>query len=56
VLGYELPAHIELSWLGNMDHSFKPYKASHYSQIEAVEQSVLDIEQWVQSTLKYSDT
>ena len=56
VLGYKLPAHIDLSWLANMDHSFNPYKASHYSQIEAVEQSVLDIEQWVQSTLKYSDT
>jgi predicted alpha/beta-hydrolase family hydrolase len=56
VLGYQLPAHIDLSWLADMDHSFKPYKASQYSQIEAVERSVLDIEQWVQSTLKYSIT
>ena len=56
VLGYKLPAHIDLSWLADMDHSFKPYKASHYSQIEAVERSVLAIEQWVQSTLKYSAT
>jgi predicted alpha/beta-hydrolase family hydrolase len=55
VLGYQLPAHIDLSWLADMDHSFKPYKASHYSQIEAVERSVLDIEQWVKSTLKYSE-
>ena len=54
VLVYQLPAHIDLSWLADMDHSFKPYKASHYSQIEAVERSVLDIEQWVKSTLKYS--
>jgi predicted alpha/beta-hydrolase family hydrolase len=56
VLGYQLPAHIDLSWLADMDHSFKPYKASHYSQFEAVERSVLDIEQWVKSTLKYSET
>jgi predicted alpha/beta-hydrolase family hydrolase len=56
VLGYQLPAHIDLSWLADMDHSFKPYKASRYSQIEAVERSVLDIEQWVQSTLKYRAT
>ena len=52
VLGYQLPAHINLSWLAQMDHSFKPFKASHYSQNEAIERSAMDIEQWTQSTLK----
>jgi len=54
VLGYKLPAHISLRWLGDMDHSFKPFKAAHYSQIEAIERSVLDIEQWARCRLKCS--
>jgi len=54
VLGYELPAHITLSWLGDMDHSFQPFKAADYSQIQAIERSVLDIEQWAKCALKCS--
>jgi len=52
VLSYQLPAHIHLSWLADMDHSFKPYKASPYTQVQAIEQSVLNIEQWAKSALK----
>jgi predicted alpha/beta-hydrolase family hydrolase len=55
VLSYQLPTHIGLSWLADMDHSFKPFKASHYSQIEAIERSVLDVEQWAQCALEYRD-
>ena len=54
VLGYKLPKHINLRWLLHMDHSFKPFKASHYSQNEAIERAVMDIEQWVHSKLKYT--
>ena len=54
VLSYELPAHISLRWLTDMDHSFKPFKAAHYSQVQAIERSVLDIEQWAQCALKCS--
>lgn len=56
VLGYKLPAHIDLCWLSDVDHSFKPFKASLYSQIQAIERSVLDIEQWARCTLKCRDT
>jgi predicted alpha/beta-hydrolase family hydrolase len=52
VLGYQLPPHINLHWLDEMDHSFKPFKASQYSQIEAIERSVMEIEQWTEYTLK----
>ena len=52
VLGYQLPAHINLRWFDAMDHSFKPFKASPYSQIEAIERSVIEIEQWTELTLK----
>ncbi|MDC9720723.1 MAG: alpha/beta hydrolase [Gammaproteobacteria bacterium] len=52
VKNYRLPNHIELSWLPDMDHSFKPYKASPYSQEQAIERAILDIEQWLQGTLK----
>ena len=56
VLGYKLPAHIDLCWLSDVDHSFKPFKASPYSQIQAIERSVLDIELWARCTLKCRDT
>jgi len=56
VLGYQLPAHIDLRWLAHMDHSFKPFKAARHSQVEAIKQSVLDIEQWARCELKCSDT
>ena len=52
VLGYQLPKHINLRWLDEMDHSFKPFKASQYSQMEAIERSVIEIEQWTEGTLK----
>ena len=54
VLGYSLPAHIDLQWLAHMDHSFKPYKASPYSLPQAIEQSAVWIEQWCQNRLKCS--
>ena len=56
VLGYKLPAHIDLRWLADVDHSFKPFKASHYSQIQAIERSVLNVEQWARCTLKCRGT
>ena len=52
VMGYQLPPNINLRWLNEMDHSFKPFKASQYSQIEAIERSVMEIEQWTERTLK----
>jgi len=55
VLGYQLPAHINLCWLEDMDHSFKPFKAARYSQMQAIEQSVLDIEHWAKYTVKCSN-
>lgn len=54
VLGYKLPNHINLRWLSHMDHSFKPFKASNYSQNEAIERAAMDIEQWVHCKLKYT--
>jgi len=54
VLAYELPVHITLHWLSDMNHSFKPFKAAHYSQTQAIERSVLVIEQWAKCTLKCS--
>lgn len=56
VLGYKLPVHIDLRWLADVDHSFKPFKASHYSQIQAIERSVLNVEQWARCTLKCRGT
>jgi hypothetical protein len=38
-----------------MDHSFKPFKAARYSQMQAIEQSVLDIEHWAKYTVKCSN-
>jgi hypothetical protein len=54
VLGYKLPKHINLRWLSHMDHSFKPFKASNYSQNEAIERAAIEIEQWAHSKLKYT--
>jgi hypothetical protein len=56
VLGYALPEHIDLHWLAHMDHSFKPYKASPYSLLQAIEQSAIWIEQWCQNRLKCNFT
>lgn len=56
VLSYQLPAHIDVYWLAEMDHSFKPFKAAKYSQMQAIELSVLEIEQWLEQTLKSSGT
>tara|TARA_B100000780_G_C21055691_1_gene424111 strand:- start:344 stop:625 length:282 start_codon:yes stop_codon:yes gene_type:complete len=52
VLGYQLPHHIKLSWLAEMDHSFKPFKASQYSQASAIEKAAVDLNQWFQTHLK----
>ena len=54
VLGYKLPAHIDLCWLSDVDHSFKPFKASNYSQNEAIERAAMDIDQWAHSKLKHT--
>ena len=48
VMGYQLPSHIKLHWLAEMDHSFKPFKASDYSQAGAIEYAALELEQWCQ--------
>ena len=37
-----------------MDHSFKPFKASNYSQNEAIERAAMEIEQWAHCKLKYT--
>lgn len=52
VMGYQLPTHIDVHWLADMDHSFKPYKASPYNLSQAIEQSALWIEQWCHNRLK----
>lgn len=51
VLSYNLPEHIDVHWLNEMDHSFNPFKTAPYSQQQAIEQSVLEIEQWAKLTL-----
>lgn len=39
VAGYQLADNVEMSWLADGDHSFKPRKASDYSQVAHIEQA-----------------
>jgi len=48
---YQLPKHIDVHWFDHMDHSLKPFKDARLSQIQAIENSVLELEKWAKHTL-----
>ncbi|WP_225918124.1 alpha/beta fold hydrolase [Neiella holothuriorum] len=51
VAGYSLPTNVEVCWLADGDHSFKPRKASGYSQLEHIEFAAKRSAQFIQEHL-----
>ena len=47
--GYQLPRHFQVEWLEDGDHSFKPRKASGYTQEQHLQQAVQVMADWLGS-------